>query len=123
MTTRTLPLLTGTQVVDGLIDAARKLGGLAFHDPMSRMAEPGFPDLIIVVGRDLFALEAKSKGEQLRPATVAPKTERLLPGQEDWLRGFAGIARVTTGVVRDRVERDGEWSYDEVLELLKGARG
>lgn len=119
---KTRRLLTGTAVQNGIIDCARSLGYYAFHDPNSERTEPGYPDITIVGHGALLALEAKSRGECLRPATVAPRTGRLLPGQADWLEQFGAITTVVAGVVRDQ-PGDGEFSYDQVLAYLRDRRG
>lgn len=111
--------LTGTQIQDGLTEAARRLGYLVFHDPQSQRTEPGFPDLVVVGFGRIFALECKSRGERLRPATVAPKSGRVLPGQRDWLDAFCAAAGVTATVVRGEPEGDDELSYDDALILLR----
>lgn len=114
--------LTGTQIQDGLIDAARRLGFLVFHDPNSQRTEPGFPDLVIAGYSQLYAFECKSPGEALRPATVARRTGRVLPGQADWLAAFCAVAGITATVVRGDPEGDGELSYDDALALLRDGR-
>lgn len=114
-------LLTGTQVQNGIIDCARSLGYYAFHDPNSQRAEPGFPDLMIVGYGALLALEAKSRGERLRPPTFAPRSGRVMPGQREWLDQFAHVSTVVAGVVRERPE-DGELGYDDVLAYLASRR-
>jgi hypothetical protein len=110
--------LTGTQIQHGLTDAARQLGYLVVHDPQSQRTEPGFPDLVIAGFGRVFAFECKSAREKLRPATVAPKTGRVLPGQRDWLDAFCLAAGVTAVVVRALPEGEDELSYDEALGLL-----
>lgn len=119
--TTTRRALTGTAVQNGILECARTLGYYAFHDPNSQRTEPGYPDLTIVGYGALLALEAKSHGEQLRPATVAPRSGRLLPGQAEWIEQFGAITTVVAGVVRDRPE-DGELGYDDVLAYLAGRR-
>lgn len=117
--------LTGTQITDGLVDAARKLGYLAVHLAETRKTEPGFPDVVAVGHGRAFFWECKSRNEQLRPATVAPKSGRWLPGQQEWLAAFAALGlRVTAGVVRAEPEDPGDWSYDEALDaMLEGREG
>lgn len=115
--------LTGSQITDGLIDAARKLGYLAVHMAETRKTEPGFPDVVIVGHGRAFFWECKSRNEQLRPATVAPTSGRRLPGQQEWLDAFSVLGlRVTAGVVRAEPEEFGEWSYDEALNALLEGR-
>lgn len=117
--------LTGSQITDGLLDAARKLGYLAVHLAETRKTEPGFPDVVIVGHGRAFFWEAKSKGEQLRSETIAPRSGRRLPSQREWLDAFSVLGlRVTAGVVRAEPEELGEWSYDEALNaLLEGREG
>lgn len=120
--TATARRLTGTQIQDALIDAARTLGFLVFHDPNSQRTEPGFPDLVIAGYRQLYAFECKSPGEPLRPATIARRTGRILPGQADWLAAFCAVTGITATVVRGEPEGDDELSYDEALALLAEGR-
>lgn len=107
---------SGTDVMEGLIDCARKLGFLVFHVGQARKAEPGFPDLVVVGHGSLLALECKSMAEPLRPATVSPRTERLLPGQLDWLEAFSE-AGVWALVVRPQATREPEWDKRVPLEI------
>lgn len=120
--TATVGRLTGTQVMDGLTDAARRLGYLVYHAPRSEKSEPGFPDLVIAGFGRVYALECKSRGEPLRSATVAPRTGRVLPGQDDWLAAFCAVAGITATVVRGEPEADGELSYNEALKMLSEGR-
>jgi hypothetical protein len=116
--------LTGSQITDALVDAARKFGYIAAHLTEARKTEPGFPDVVCVGFGRAFFWECKSRGEKLRPATVAPRSGRRLPGQREWIDAFAGLGlTVTAGVVRAEPEEDGDWSYDEALDAMLEGRG
>lgn len=121
--------MTGTDVQDGLIDAARKLGFLVYHANHARGSEPGFPDLLLVGHGHVFALECKSRGEALRGPTTT-KAGRVLPGQLDWLEAIASATRdPIVAIVRPDPEdvsgEDfgdvGEWDYAEALSILTAA--
>jgi hypothetical protein len=127
--TATRPLLTGTQVQDGIIDAARKLGYLATHFREMRATEPGWPDVVVVGFGKLCLWECKSRHEPLVAARVAPRSGRLLPGQADWIDAFRQFGvwvgtdtHLSVGVVRDVPESDDEWGYDEAVAELRDWR-
>lgn len=80
--------LTGTAILEGLIDHARTLHFWAHHETDSRKTDPGFPDLLVVGMGAIVAIETKSTGELLRESTFTKKG-RYLPGQLDWLLAFA----------------------------------
>lgn len=96
---RTTEAMTEAQLMECLIQAARTLGFLVYHDRDSRRNEPGFPDLIIVGHGYLFAWECKTAKGRIRPATIT-KRGRVLPGQDDWLNAIEAAQTVGTMVVR-----------------------
>lgn len=118
--------MTGTDVMNGLISAARKMHYLVFHDEDARGNEPGFPDLIIAGYGAAWAIECKSQKEPFRPSTVTKKG-RTLPGQLDWLYAL-GQARVATYVCRPETGTKpkepwySEIGYDDMLSLLETTR-
>ncbi len=126
--------ITGTQIMHGLIDAARALGYMVHHETDSRKTDPGFPDLLIVGHGHIFIFECKSRYEKLRPATVTKKG-RYLPGQEEWLQAFEDVepcdltdTHITAGVVRAGAPicgidftMDGYWlmGYEDAIDCLQ----
>ena len=61
-----------------VLDAARKLGWLAYHTHDSRRSHAGYPDLTLVRGKRLICVEMK-----------APKG-KTTPEQDAWLAALAG---------------------------------
>ena len=55
---------------DQVLDLARLLGWFPYHTFDSRHSQPGFPDLVLVRERVVFA-ELKRQRERLKPAQVA----------------------------------------------------
>jgi len=84
-----------------IIDAARLLGWLVFHPYDSRRSTPGFPDLILLRGNRMLAIECK---------TERGKTTMT---QELWLEALGDVP----GVVA-LVARPSDWPMIEAL--LKG---
>lgn len=118
--------LTGTQIEEGLTDAARKIGYLVFHDNDSRGNERGFPDLLIAGYGAIFAFECKSVGESLRPPSETRKG-RAIPGQADWLlelqEGHARSAIVQQSAGEFTHPIGCDWlTYEQALDLLNITR-
>jgi hypothetical protein len=124
--------MTGTEIQDGLMDAARRLGYLVLHIREARRTEPGWPDLLIVGYGIALAVECKSRNEKLRPRSETQKG-RELPGQLDWLQELEAVPGVSAMVCQDRVEGcrkvwmpEGSYllaGYDFVLGLLQDKAG
>jgi hypothetical protein len=72
----------------GVIALAKLLGYRVYHTFDSRRSEPGFPDLILIRGYRLVAIELKS--------TIGDLTE----AQKEWLRAFDAVTQVDAIVVR-----------------------
>jgi VRR-NUC domain len=66
-----------------VVDAVRKLGGLAYHTHDSRRSAEGFPDLVIVFERSGSLLFAELKRQH----------ETLTDAQRRWLRALAAGGR------------------------------
>jgi len=110
--------MTETELQNGLIDAARRLGFLCFHATDARRSEPGFPDLVIVGHGRVLVCECKTQKGKLRGQAVT-KRGRVLPGQQDWLNAFDKAGAYTT-VVRPEATRDAI-GYDEALKIIQAA--
>jgi len=98
-----------------IVDAVRKLGGLAYHTHDSRRSAKGFPDLVIVFPRTgaLAFVELKSTDgtvtpEQVQWLAALKAGERVgirevyLWRPEDWLCGHIAdtLARLAREVIR-----------------------
>ncbi|KKM13922.1 hypothetical protein LCGC14_1711380 [marine sediment metagenome] len=66
-----------------IIDLARTLGWRVYHTYDSRRSAHGFPDLILIRGITLLALEVKSAGAKEPP-----------PEQVGWIGAFKQVRRV-----------------------------
>lgn len=89
-----------------LLNLARLLGWLAFHDYASERNEPGLPDLVLVKApRVIFAELKSAKG---KPTKGHMGRYRWLPGQEDWLRELRACAGVETYLWRPADFREAE---------------
>lgn len=82
-----------------LLDAAKLGGWSAYHTYDSRRSQAGFPDLILIRGEELLALELKSD------------TGRVSFVQRGWLRSFQAVKTVDAFVVRPD-------TADEVMSRL-----
>ncbi len=71
-----------------VIALAKLTGWRIYHTYDSRRSEPGFPDLILIRGSVLLAIELKSE-------TGKPTAEQLA-----WLGSFAGVQRVESSLWR-----------------------
>jgi hypothetical protein len=85
----------GSLILERAIAGDRSYVGLAtlagakvvFHDNDARKNNPGFPDIVMVVGGTLYFIECKRQGEKLRPA------------QRDWQEALAGVKEIVHGVL------------------------
>ena len=91
--------MTERELQQSLVDAARKLGWLAYHTHRSTRSEPGFPDLVMVRDGRLLIWELKSAAGQL--------SER----QRLWLEEFTRCDGVDARVVCPA-------DYDDCLAAL-----
>ena len=110
--------MTETQLQDGLIDAARRLGFLVYHSADARRSEPGFPDLVIVGHGRILVCECKTQKGRVRGPAVT-RRGRVLPGQRDWLTAF-DKAGVYADVVRPEATDDAI-GYEDALIILQAA--
>ena len=120
--------MTGEQVKAGIVEAARWLGFLVHVIDDSRRIDSGWPDLVICGHGVLLAVEAKSRGERLRPAGVT-RSGRAMTSQVEWLAAFATTTGAMAYVCRPRAEDmetpAGPWRethYDALLAMLTEAR-
>ena len=72
-----------------VVDAARKAGWLVYHTYDSRRSYPGFPDLIMVRGPMLIALELK-----------AEKGSTVTAQQQEWIDALKKVRIVSADVAR-----------------------
>ena len=84
-----------------VIDLALTLGWLVYHTHDSRHSPAGFPDLILVRGDRLVALECKRDGQKPTAAQV------------EWLEALAKVRWVTAGVARPGPD------FDEIEAVLR----
>jgi hypothetical protein len=96
-----LPTVSEKAFQQTVIDYARLKGWRVFHPYHMHRSSPGWPDLILVKGKRLLALELKSE------------RGRLSPAQKEWLAALAGVQEVHT-----RVFRPSDWG--ELEGLLSG---
>lgn len=71
-----------------IVAEATANGWLSYHTHDSRHSASGFPDLILVRGPEMLALEVKRE------------TTESTPAQEMWLWALGAVERVTTSLVR-----------------------
>ena len=89
---------TAREVMDGamseadwqsqVVDAARKAGWLTWHSYDSRRSYPGFPDLMMVRGPMLIALELKTEAGKV---TVQ---------QQEWIDALQKVRIVSADIAR-----------------------
>jgi hypothetical protein len=86
-----------------LLDAARRLGWIAFHDQNSRHDEAGFPDLVMVhpIQHRVLFVELKTE------------TGRIRPEQLVWLGALMQVPAIEVYTWRPR-------DIDQALEILQG---
>lgn len=97
------PPLSEKDLQTRIVEYARLLGLLVFHDNDSRKNAAGFPDLVIVGKRVLFA-ELKSEGGRLRPE------------QQIWINRL----RIAAGESAAVIWRPSDW--DVIVQALKELR-
>jgi hypothetical protein len=79
-----LPPLTEKAFLEQVRGLARLLGWMVFHTHDSRRSEPGFPDLVLLRERVVWA-ELKTDTGRLTPAQVAWVEALRRAGQEVYL--------------------------------------
>ena len=87
-----------------ILDLARTLGWRVFHDYDSRRSEPGFPDLILIRGVTLLALEIK--GAKAKPPP---------PAQVGWIGAFKQVRYVSADFVYPK-------DFTDLADTLQRAR-
>ena len=85
------------QVQSAILDIARLLGWRVYHTFDSRKSEAGFPDLVLVRDRVIYA-EIKRAGERPRPAQI------------DWLNALSRAGAEVYVWTED--------DYDEIAAIL-----
>ena len=106
-------LITEAQHQDRIIELARDLGWLVGSTKDSRGSEDGEPDLRMVhpVQGRAIVIECKDQRGRYRKAREAPKSGRLLPGQDDWAEAYKACPGVEY-----YLSRPSDW--DEMKEIL-----
>lgn len=89
-----------------VIEVATLYGFVSYHTHDSRRSAAGFPDVILVKGRYLLAVELKTDAGRVRPE------------QQRWLELFAGVEEVRAAVWRPR---DRQRVYDDLRAFAKDA--
>lgn len=110
--------MTEEQLLENVIDAARKLGWAAYHTRDSRRSEAGFPDLVLVrpdsrngqvCGRVIFAELKRQNG-------------KLTDAQRWWLTALASVPGVRVGArpsVEAHIWRPRDWLEGEIEAALR----
>ena len=93
--------LSERQWQDLVIGAAKALGWIVYHTHDSRRSEPGFPDLILIRGNVLVAVELKTMKGRVRPEQVL------------WVEAFAGVSQVSS-----MLARPSDW--EQIERVLRG---
>ena len=90
----TAPAISEKRLQEGILQAARLLGWMAYHTHDSRRSAPGYPDLTLVRGSRLIFAELKSaKGRLTGPqrawteALKATGAEVYVWRPADWFDG------------------------------------
>ncbi len=106
-------LITEAEHQDRIIELARDFGWLVGSTKDSRRSEDGEPDLRMVhpVQGRAIVIECKDQRGRYRKARVAPKSGRLLPGQDDWAEAYKQCPGVEY-----YLSRPSDW--DEMKEIL-----
>ena len=87
-----------------VVNAARKLGWLAYHTYDSRRSAPGFPDLVLVHPRTYNAVIF---------AELKTEKGRVSPEQQIWLDSLADAG------ARTYVWRPRDWFSGEITRVLE----
>lgn len=95
-----VPLLAEAEYQAQIVAAAELCGWLVYHTHDSRRSNPGFPDLILVRGGVMLAIEVKRENGKTTPA------------QDAWLDALGQILGCTSFVARPSM-----WAA--VLERLR----
>ena len=106
-------LITEADHQDRIVDLARTLGWIVGVTHDSQKSEPGEPDLRMVhegQRRVIFAETKTQRGRYIK-ARYAPKTGRLLPGQDDWAQALEACPGVEYYLWRPS-------HWDDIKELL-----
>ena len=81
---------TEAELLAAVVAAARIGGWLIYRTTDTRGSDPGFPDLVLVRGSELLAVELKS----------AWSWGRVTDGQRRWLAAIDGVVEVEARLVR-----------------------
>ena len=84
-----------------VLEAAEANGWLCYHTHRSDRSQPGFPDLILVRGAVMIALELKSD----------LKSAKESDAQKEWIRALKGVKIVTADFAYPR-------HLDQILSKL-----
>jgi hypothetical protein len=105
--------MTEDDLLRAVLDLAKVYGWRTYHARLAITAKgyrtpvqgdgKGFPDLLMVKGADLLAIELKS--DKGRPSAE----------QQDWLAAFGPIA------LESNIWRPADWHSGEILRVLSGA--
>lgn len=93
-------VVTEAAFLAAVLGAAETFGWRAWHDYDARRNRAGWPDVILLRGDRLIALELKSERGRVRPE------------QAEWLRALDQVPGVVARVARPR-------DWDTILELLR----
>jgi hypothetical protein len=93
--------MTERELLDNILSMARYLGWLGYHTHDSRHSAPGFPDIFLVRGQRVLAIECKRQDG------------RTTPDQDAWLSALreAGIDAY--------VIRPNHWLSGYIEEVLR----
>ncbi len=94
--------MTEAQLQDAIIAMAKLFGWRVYHTHDSRHSASGFPDLVLVRGRELIFAELKSEAG------------RLSPEQDAWLAALQDTRRVTVAVWLPH-----HWTSGEIERALR----
>lgn len=89
--------MTEKELLDNVRSAAKQFGWMVYHTHRSDRSEPGFPDLMLIKGTHLLAVELKTE------------TGRTTPAQDAWLDAFRGVTHRPDALIwrpRHWVSRD-----------------
>lgn len=104
------------ELQEWVIEAMRARGYLVFHPRVSRNSEPGFPDLVAAKrGCVTLFIECKKEKGKLTPGRMAPRSNRWLPGQDEWAEVLDNRADV-----RYLLIRPWDWLSGEIGKELRG---
>lgn len=109
-------MITEAQWQSQITDLAHFLHYEASHTHNSRFSEPGLPDLILVseAQQRVIWAELKIGNKPLTKGRLSPRSKRLLPGQEDWVRILKACRQEVY------IWRSGIDTLEEIAEILQG---